>query len=46
MGEERTYLKITMSSLEDILGEMFSEGFLGNFHPTRRIIYTVIFSDQ
>ena len=32
--------------MEDILGETFSEGFLGNFGPTRGIIYGVTFSDQ
>ena len=45
MGDEKLYKKIMISSLEDILGETFSEGFPGNFRP-RGIIYKVIFSDQ
>ena len=45
MGDEKLYKKITISSLEDIFGETFSEGFTGNFCPSW-IIYAVIFSDQ
>ena len=45
MGDEKLCKKIMIPSLEDILGETFPEGFLGNFRP-RGIIYTVIFSNQ
>ena len=42
---KKLYKKITILSLEDTLGETFSEGFPGNLRP-KGIIYTVIFSDQ
>ena len=37
---KKLYKKITISSLEDTLGETFSEGFPGNLRP-KGIIYTV-----
>ena len=45
MGDEKLYKKITISSLEDILGETYGAGYMESYGEWRVTVYDVIFGE-